>query len=105
MNLEAAIAYHTRHAPNALLVRRGADVLHESYAGGYAEERPHALYSGTKSFWGIAAVVAQSDAILSLDECVAQTFSAWSGDAWKARVTLRQLLQLTSGIGFGGLGL
>jgi CubicO group peptidase (beta-lactamase class C family) len=41
--------------------------------------------------------------LLSLEEPVSQTFPAWRAGA-RARVTLRMLLQLTSGIGFGGLG-
>ena len=75
----------------------------ERYGGGYDAAKPHALYSGTKSFWGVLAVIAQDEGILDLDEPVAKTEPAW-GDAARARVTLRSLLQLTSGIGFGGLG-
>ncbi len=82
--------------------RDGAIVL-ETYAAGYDAATPHALYSGTKSFWGVLAVAAQQDGLLHLDEHVAETFPAWR-DGARALVTLRQLLQLTSGIGFGGLG-
>jgi CubicO group peptidase (beta-lactamase class C family) len=42
--------------------------------------------------------------LLDLDETVATTIPQWSSEAWKARVTLRELLNLTSGFGFGGLG-
>ncbi|MBV8368650.1 MAG: serine hydrolase [Candidatus Eremiobacteraeota bacterium] len=88
---------------HALLVQRGEQIVLERYGGGYHEEKPHALYSGTKSFWGVLAVAAQHDGLLQLDEPVARTIASWAEGA-KARVTLRQLLQLTSGIGFGGLG-
>ncbi len=104
MDLEAAAAYAERHAPHALVVRRGEGVVHEQYAGGYDAASPHALYSGTKAFWGVTALAAQRDGLLELDEPVARTIAAWADDDRKARVTLRQLLQLTSGIGFGGLG-
>ena len=87
-----------------LIVRRNGRTVFERYAEGWDAEKPHALYSGTKSFWGVAAVAAHEDGLLELDEPVARTIASWNGDAWKARVTLRQLLQLTSGIGFGGLG-
>jgi CubicO group peptidase (beta-lactamase class C family) len=103
VNAEAAAAYAERHALHALLVQRGGDVVLERYAGGYDADKPHALYSGTKSFWGVLAVAAQHDGLLDVDEPVSHTLSAWSGGA-KARVRLRDLLQLTSGIGFGGLG-
>jgi CubicO group peptidase (beta-lactamase class C family) len=103
VNLEAAAAYAERHALHALLVQRGDDVLFEQYGGGYDADKPHALYSGTKSFWGVLAVAAQHDGLLDVDEPVSATFPAWAEGA-KARVRLRDLLQLTSGIGFGGLG-
>ncbi len=76
----------------------------EHYANGYDAATPHALYSGTKSFWGVAAAAAQDDGLLDVEETVAQTFPAWREDARRAHVTLRDLLALTSGIGFGGLG-
>ncbi|MGZ3497853.1 MAG: serine hydrolase domain-containing protein [Vulcanimicrobiaceae bacterium] len=104
VNVAAGAAYAERHAPNAIIVRQRGKTLHESYAPGYDERKPHALYSGTKAFWGVTALRGQEDGILSLDEHVADTFPDWSQDIRKRDVTLRQLLQLTSGIGFGGLG-
>jgi CubicO group peptidase (beta-lactamase class C family) len=103
LNLDAALAYAERHTLHALLVRTGDRVVLERYGGGYDAGKPHALYSGTKSFWGVLAVAAERDGLLELDEPVARTIPSWSEGA-KARVTLRDLLQLTSGIGFGGLG-
>jgi CubicO group peptidase (beta-lactamase class C family) len=104
MDIEAAAAYADRHVPHALVVRRGEGVAWERYAGGHEREKPHPLYSGTKAFWGVLALAAQRDGLLDLDEPVARTVAAWGEDERKARVTLRELLQLTSGIGFGGLG-
>ncbi len=83
---------------------RDGHVIEEAYAEAVDADTPHALYSGTKSFWGIAALAAQADGILRLDERVAATVPDWERDEWKRHVTLRQLLQLTAGIGFGGLG-
>ena len=82
---------------------RDGETLFEHYAPGFGPDVPHALYSGTKSFWGVAAVAARDDGLLSLDETVGATFPAWAVGP-RAGVTLRMLLQLTSGIGFGGLG-
>ena len=104
MNLTAAIAYAARHKPHALLVAQDGEVLHESYGAEHGAQTPHALYSGTKSFWGVLAVAAQEDGVLNLEERVAETIPAWGEDAAKRLVSLKQLLQLTSGIGFGGLG-
>jgi CubicO group peptidase (beta-lactamase class C family) len=85
------------------VLQRGAIVL-ERYGAGWDAEKPHALYSGTKSFWGVVAVLAERDGLLTLDEPVAATVESWRDGGAKARVTLRMLLNLTSGIGFGGLG-
>jgi CubicO group peptidase (beta-lactamase class C family) len=79
-------------------------VVLERYGGKGGAGIPHALYSGTKSFWGVLAVAAEDDGLLELDEPVAQTIAQWRDEAWKRRVTLRQLLNLTSGLPFGGLG-
>jgi len=87
----------------ALLVQQGAATVFESYVAGFDAATPHALYSGTKSFWGVVALAAEEDGLLALDEPVGATFPSWAVGA-KARVTLRMLLQLISGIGFGGLG-
>ena len=103
INVIAAQAYAERHGLHALVVLQGNTIVAEAYGGGYDAEKPHALYSGTKSFWGVAAVAAQQDGLLHLDEPVALTIPSWAEGA-HALVTLRHLVQLTSGIGFGGLG-
>jgi CubicO group peptidase (beta-lactamase class C family) len=103
VNVDAALAYAERHALHALVVQENDAVVVERYGAGYDAAKPHALYSGTKSFWGVLAVAAESDGLLDLEEPVSQTIPSWAEGA-KSRVTLRDLLQLTSGIGFGGLG-
>lgn len=92
MKLAAAAEYHARHKPQALLVRRGGETLLEQYDDGFSGGDAHALYSGTKSFWGVTAIIAQRERLLSLDEIV------WRG------ATIRELLTLTAGVPFGGLG-
>jgi CubicO group peptidase (beta-lactamase class C family) len=104
MDPEAALAYAERHVLHGLAIDVAGTLIFERYANGYDAEKPHALYSGTKSFWGIAAAAAHDDGLLDLDEPVAQSIPEWSADERRARVTLRHLLALTSGIGFGGLG-
>jgi CubicO group peptidase (beta-lactamase class C family) len=99
-----ALAYAERNDVHALLVVRGGSLVCARYGAGQTGGKPHALYSGTKSFWGVVAAAACDDGLLALDEPVADTISEWRADDRKSRVTLRQLLNLTSGFGFGGLG-
>jgi CubicO group peptidase (beta-lactamase class C family) len=104
MDPEAALAYAERHVLHGLAIEVAGTIVFERYANGYDADKPHALYSGTKSFWGVTAAAAHDDGLLDLDETVGQTIPEWTADARRARVTLRDLLALTSGIGFGGLG-
>jgi CubicO group peptidase (beta-lactamase class C family) len=104
MQIEAALAYAEKHLLHALLIVVDGTTVAEHYGGGFDVKKPHALYSGTKSFWGVTAAAAHDDGLLDLDEPVADTIPEWRTDTRKALVTIRQLLALTSGIGFGGLG-
>ncbi len=92
MNLEAALNYHGKHGPQALLIRQGNTTTLEQYDRGFAAQMPHALFSGTKSFWGVAALQACAEGLFTLDQAV------WHG------ASVRELLNLTAGVPFGGLG-
>ena len=89
---------------DAIVAMRGETTIYEEFAGGFNAQTPHPIYSGTKSFWGTVALYASEDGLLTLDEPVAQTIPQWREDPWKRRVTVRMLLNLTAGLGFGGLG-
>ncbi len=104
MDFEAAAAYAAKHGLHALVVSHQGKTVLERYGAGYDRAKPHALYSGTKSFWGALAVAAEDDGLFDLDELVMRTIPEWSKDARKSHVTLRHLLQLTAGMEFGGLG-
>lgn len=83
-------------------MHKGATTI-EEYGDGWNVDRAHALYSGTKSFWSIAAGAAAEDGLLSLDDLVCATIPEWN-EVGKNRVRVRDLLGLTSGLPFGGLG-
>ncbi|MGC1381518.1 MAG: serine hydrolase domain-containing protein [Candidatus Baltobacteraceae bacterium] len=102
--IAASLEYARRHALRALIVERNGEPLAQAYGEGVSAATPHPLYSGTKSFWGVAALYARADGLLELDEPVAETIVTWQEDPWKRRVTLRMLLLLSAGFGFGGLG-
>ena len=74
-----------------------------SYPGRASADTPQRIYSGTKAFWNLAALAAEEDGILNLDERVADTITSWRQDPRKSQVTIRQLLDFSSGLapGFG----
>jgi CubicO group peptidase (beta-lactamase class C family) len=88
---------------HALVVSTNGRIECEEYAGGYGPAKPHALYSGTKSFWGVAALEAARESIIDLDASVAVWIPEFANDA-RRLITPRMLLQMTAGYGFGGLG-
>ncbi len=104
LDVEGAREYARTHGLHAMIVMRGGDVVAQEFGDGFDARTPHALYSGTKSFWGVAALYARTDGLLQLDERIAGTIESWREDAWKRRVTVRMLLSLTAGFAFGGLG-
>lgn len=104
IDVAGALVFARKYALEALLIDAGGAPLLREYEAPFKAGTPHALYSGTKSFWGVAALYARDDGILELDEPVAATIDTWADDPLKRRVTLRMLLALTSGFGFGGLG-
>lgn len=100
----AAVAYAAAHGSEALVIARDGALIEAWFADGWNSDRAHALYSGTKSFWGPVAMCAREDGFLQLDEPVAETIDEWRDDPVKSRITPRMLLSLTAGYGFGGLG-
>jgi CubicO group peptidase (beta-lactamase class C family) len=98
-HLQAAAAYSDSFSGRALLVMQNGQVIFEHYANGWTASRPHALASGTKSFAGIVAMAAIEDGIINgLDEVVADTLTEWKLDSRKSEITVRQLLNLSSGL-------
>jgi CubicO group peptidase (beta-lactamase class C family) len=97
-SLRAAARYSAEREGDAVLVFRHDSLVFEDYQNGYDGRIPHFLASGTKTFTCVIAGAAQADGLLDLDEPVARTLAAFRKDSLKARVTIRQLLSLTSGL-------
>jgi CubicO group peptidase (beta-lactamase class C family) len=102
LDFDAAASYAGEHGLHALVAARADRVLLERYAAG-AQHAAHPLYSGTKSFWGITALEAQRERLLTLDQRVASKIAEFGADL-RRDITVRMLLQMTAGYGFGGLG-
>ena len=96
--LRAAAEYSAARRGSALLVIQHGRTIFEDYPNGHAAGEPHKIYSGTKAFWNLAALAAVEEGMFSLDDRVAETITEWRGDAGRSRITIRQLLDFTSGL-------
>src|SRR5205814_8578435 len=91
--VRVAAAYSASHGGKSFLAIQHGHTLFEQSA-----REPRKIYSGTKAFWGLAALAAAEDGLLNLDEPVAATIPAWHTDPRKAQVTIRQLLDFSCGL-------
>lgn len=94
----AAARYSAEHSGDAVLVFRHDSLVLEDYQNGFDGKSPHQLASGTKAFTCALAAAAQGDGLLTLDEPVARTLPEFAADSALSRLTIRQLLNLTSGL-------
>jgi CubicO group peptidase (beta-lactamase class C family) len=93
-----AAAYSENNRGFPMLVMQNGKTVFEHYANGGGAEMRCKIFSGTKSFWGIAALCAVGDGLFKLDDSVADTITEWKNDPRKSQVTIRQLLNQTDGI-------
>jgi CubicO group peptidase (beta-lactamase class C family) len=93
----SAARYSQTHGGVALRVEQNGKLIDESYAPGFSASTPHKIYSGTKSFIAVAALIAMQEGLLTLDEKAGDTLTEWRGDRRRA-ITIDQLLSHTSGL-------
>ena len=96
-----AAEYSADHRGTSFLAIQSGRTLLEEYPGRASADTPQRIYSGTKAFWNLAALAAEEDGILKLDERVADTIASWRQDPRKSQVTIRQLLDFSSGLAPG----
>lgn len=82
----------------SLLVVQDGRTVFEHYANGGGTDAGWPVFSGTKSFWGIAALIAVGEGLFRLDDRVSDTITEWRSDPRKSQVVIRQLLNFTDGI-------
>ena len=93
-----AAKYSESRRGMSMLVMQNGRTVFEHYAHGAMPELRSPIFSGTKSFWGIAALVAVQNRLFQLDDRVADTITEWKNDPAKSQITIRELLNLTDGI-------
>lgn len=97
-NLKKATLYADESSSQALLIMINGNLILEHYANGGNARRPHALASGSKSFLGTAYAAAVQDGLVKFDDLACDTFTEWKKEPRKSRITIRQLLSLSSGL-------
>jgi len=93
-----AAKYSESRRGASILVLQNGRTIFEHYANGGSAGGRWPIFSGTKSFWGIAALAAVHDGLFRLDDLVSDTIPEWKSDPHKLRITIRQLLDQTDGI-------
>jgi CubicO group peptidase (beta-lactamase class C family) len=100
-NCARAAGYSDKNHGFSTLVMQNGKTVFEHYANGGGADMRTKIFSGTKSFWGIAALCAVRDGLIKLDDHVADTITEWKNPAEAGRrsqITIRQLLNQTDGI-------
>ena len=94
---DAADYSANRRGCSLLVVQHGKTLL-EEYPNGGGARIPHQIYSGTKSFFTLAALVAAQEGLLRLDEPVANSIAEWRDDPRRNKITLRELMNFSDGL-------
>lgn len=103
-NIDAAAKYLESRKGHALLVYHQGGLIFEGYYNGHSIRKAHRLASGTKSFSGVLAAIAEEEGIIDLDEKVSDTVTEWKDNKRLSRISIRQLINLSSGIDGGDNG-
>lgn len=97
-NCKKAAVYSAKFNGVTLLVIQNGKVIYQKYSNGASADKAYELASGTKSFSGIAALAAKEDGIIDLDEKISDTITEWKNRNDRKDITVRQLLNLVSGV-------
>src|ERR1700682_1968747 len=76
-----AVKYSESKRGISMLVVQNGRTIFEHYANGGSADVRWPIFSGTKSFWGIAALVAVHDGLIRLDDHAADTITEWRNSA------------------------
>lgn len=99
-DLGPALTYSRQRQGAAVLIMRSGKVVLEEYQNGRRATEPGYIASGTKSFWGpVVAAMIEDRLVSSFEERISETITEWKNDRYKSQITVRHLLQMTSGLG------
>lgn len=98
LNFDEAAEFSEENAGLAVLVYDDGKLVFEQYQNGHSAKKPQHIFSGTKSFVPMVALIAQQEGLLKLDEKVCDTITEWQGDEKREQITIRHLMNFTSGL-------
>ncbi len=95
---QKAASYSAAHSGDAVLVFHHNSLVFEQYQNGWKAEQPHQLASGTKTFACVLSALGSANYADFLSEPVARNLPEFAADSLLKTITIRQLLNLTSGL-------
>jgi len=98
VDCEAGWTHHVAAGGVAFLVIHRGALVCERYDRGVDPEDSWWLASGTKSFAPVMVALAVQDGLLELDQPVSDVLEEWAGDPDRSAVTIRHLLDQSSGL-------
>ena len=98
---DGAARYSARHGERALLIWQNGRLRLERYSAGGSRDKTENVYSITKSLCALGTFSAIGRNVLELDEPVSLTLTEWRSDPRKRRITVRDLLNQSSGLSPG----
>jgi CubicO group peptidase (beta-lactamase class C family) len=99
-NLEAAAGYSAQRGERALLVWQNGRLILERYSELEPSNREH-IFSITKSLCALGAFASIGKRLPQLDDPVSLTLTEWQNHPQKRKITVRDLLDQTSGLSPG----
>jgi len=100
-----AADYAKEHSGLGLLVRIDDKVVLEEFYGDHSPSTAVDIGEGTAGVTGLIAAAAATEGLIELDDLASATLTNWQNDPLRSKVTIRQLLDGTSGIDYGRLTL
>lgn len=98
-NLESARQYAIDdNGGRALVVWHDGEMLLEEYRDNFGGHALHTLFSGSKSFAGLLAAIAVKNKLFTFETTLGELIPDWDPESERGKITIRQLLNLTSGI-------
>src|SRR2546428_13513028 len=88
-NCARAANYSENQRGFSMLVMQNGKTVFEHYANGGGTDMRCKIFSGTKSFWGIAALCCVRDGLIKLDDPAAAPITEWKSDARTSQITDR----------------